>query len=143
MIALIATTITLTVPPAAKVVAAFILIYTITFGLKKIPALTKYITGWVAIAVNILLAVGSLFVPPNGIEASDLWTTNTALALFNAIATALTTSAAAAGIHGTIKSMSAPQVLATIPPSTQVHEVPATLIPDDPKAVAVQPTTKQ
>ena len=36
--------------------------------------------------------------------------------------------------------MSAPQVLATIPPDTQVKEVPATLVPNNPKAVPVNPS---
>jgi hypothetical protein len=119
----------ITLPPAAKVVAALILVYTITMGLKKIPALTAYLTGWVAIAVNLILAVGSIFMPPNGIQASNLWTTNTFLAVVNAVATALTTAAGAAGIHGTIKSMSAPQMLVTTPPETQPHEAAAVLEP--------------
>ncbi len=138
--ALILVAVSFTVPPAAKVVAAFVLIYTLMMGLKKIPALTQYMNGWVAITINILLAVGSLFVPPNGIQASDLWTTNTFLAVVNAVATALTTSAAAAGIHGTIKAMSQPQMLASIPPDPQVKEVPAELVPLNPKAVPTQPT---
>jgi hypothetical protein len=128
-----------TVPPATKVVAALILVYTITMGLKRIPALTPYLTGWVAIAVNMVLAVGSIFVPPNGIQASDLWTTNTFLAIVEAVATAITTAAGAAGIHGTLKSMSAPQMLVTTPPSPQIHEAPAILEPKSPADVVAKP----
>lgn len=131
--------ITLTVPPAAKVVAAFLLIYAAMFGLKKIPALVPYLQGWVAVAVNILLAVASLFVPPSGIQPSQLYTMSTGMAVINAILTAITTSAAAAGIHGTIKSLSKPTVLATVPPSIKVKEMQATLVPDDPKAVPSDP----
>jgi hypothetical protein len=137
MILLVA--VTLQIPPAAKVVAAFILIYALMFGLKKIPALVPYLQGWLAIVVNIVLAVASLFVPPSGIQPSQLYTMSTGMAVINAILTAITTSAAAAGIHGTIKSMSQPTVLATVPPSTQVQEVPATLVPDNPKAVPTDP----
>ena len=137
MILLVA--VTLQIPPAAKVVAAFILIYALMFGLKKIPALVPYLQGWLAIVVNIVLAVASLFVPPSGIQPSQLYTMSTGMAVINAILTAITTSAAAAGIHGTIKSMSQPTVLATVPPSTQVKEVPATLVPDNPKAIPSDP----
>ena len=131
-------TITFTALPAAKVVAAFILIYTAMAALKKVPAFTPYLNGWVSIAVNIILAVASLFVPPSGITASQLYTTSTAMAVLNAILTAMTTSAAAAGMHGTLKSLSKPTVLATVPPDPQAKEVPATLVPDNPAAVPVE-----
>lgn len=131
--------ITIPIPPAAKVVAAFLLIYTVMFGLKKIPRLVPYLQGWVAIVFNIALAVASLFVPPSSIQPSQLYTMSTGMAVLNAILTAITTSAAAAGIHGTVKSLSQPTVLATVPPSTQVKEVPATLVPDNPKAIPSDP----
>lgn len=130
---------TISVPPEAKVVAAFLLIYALMFGLKKIPALVPYLQGWVAIAVNILLAVASLFVPPSGIQPGSLYTMGTGMAVINAILTAITTSAAASGIHGAVRSLSQPTVLATVPPSTQVKEVPATLVPDNPKAIPSDP----
>lgn len=139
MFAMILTATTIAVPPAAKVVAASIAVYGVLMGLKKIPALTKYITGWVSLVINVLMAIASLFVPPSAIDASNLYTTSTLLAVINAVATALTTSASAAGIQGTIKSFSKPQVLATIPPDPQVKSVDATLTPDNPKAVALDP----
>lgn len=124
-------TLALTVPPATKVVAIAVALYAVIQGLKKVPFLTKYLVGWVAIAVNILLAVGSLFIPPNGIDAAQLYTASTAQAVFNVILTVLTTSGFAAGIHGTVSAMSPPQMLVTTPPATQVHEAPATLEPEN------------
>ena len=124
-------TIPLAIPPAAKVLAISGSVYGILLAAKKIPALTQYLTGWLAIAINVALSVLGLVI---AIPADQLYTTNTALTL-------LTVALGAAGVHGTVKSMSEPQVLATIPPSTQVKEVPATLVPDNPKAVVTKETT--
>jgi hypothetical protein len=115
----------ITVPPAAKVLAVSGAVYGILLAAKKIPALTGFLQGWVAIAFNVALTIAGLVIT---IPADQLYTVNTALTL-------ISTALAAAGVHGTVKSMSAPTVLATIPPSTQVKEVPATLVPDNPKAV--------
>jgi hypothetical protein len=121
--------VTFTIPPAAKVLAVSGSVYGILLGAKKIPALTQYLTGWVAVAFNVVLSVIGLVI---AIPADQLYTANTALTLLSA-------ALGAAGVHGTVKSMSQPQTLATFPPSTQVKEVPATLEPVDPKAVPVDP----
>jgi hypothetical protein len=121
---------TITVPPAAKVLAVVAVIYPLIQGLKKIPALTPYLKGWWAIALNVALTIcGDLIVVP----ADQLYTTNTLLAL-------VTGALASAGVHGTISSLLPPTVLATIPPDPQVKEVPATLEPVNPAAVPVPPT---
>ena len=119
----------LTIPPAAKVLGVATSVYLALQAAKKIPGLTKYLTGWVAIAVNVLMTATGLLLT---IPADQLYTENTAMLL-------ITTILGAAGIHGTVSKMSEPTVLATIPPSTQVKEVPATLVPDNPAAVAVDP----
>ena len=110
---------TITVPPAAKVLAIVAVVYPVIQGLKKIPALTPYLIGWWAIALNVVLSATGLLI---AIPASDLYTMNTLMALITACLTA-------AGVHGTVSSMSQPQMLVTTPPSTQVHEAPATLEP--------------
>jgi putative copper export protein len=120
----------LTIPPAAKALAVIGAVYGLIQGAKKIPAVTPYLTGWVAVAVNVILTACGLLltIPPD-----QLYTTNTALLL-------LTTILGAAGVHGTVASFTPPQILASVPPSTQVKEVPATLVPDDPKAVPAEPS---
>ena len=132
MIHLFAVAIALNIPAAAKVLAVIGSVYGLLQAAKKIPALTQYLTGWVAIAVNVLLSAGGLLI---AIPADQLYTQSTLLAL-------VTTVLSAAGIHGTVSAMSQPQVLATVPPSTQVKEVPAVLEPIDPKAVPVPEKTK-
>jgi hypothetical protein len=112
----------LTVPPAAKVLAIIVLVYPLIQGLKKIPALTAYLTGWVAIGFNVVLSACGLLI---AIPADQLYTTNTFLAL-------ATACLGAAGVHGTMSAMSAPQMLVTTPPATQVHEAAATLEPTSP-----------
>ena len=128
MIYLIATAVTLSVPPAAKVLAVIGAVYGILQTAKKIPAFTKYLTGWVAVAVNVALSAGGLVL---AIPADQLYTTNTLLAL-------ISTALGAAGIHGTVSAMTPPTVLATVPPSTEVKAVPAALVPTDPAAVPVE-----
>src|ERR1700739_516118 len=87
---------TLTVPPTAKVLAIIAAIYSLIQALKKIPALTPYIKGWVAIALNVALSAGSLLIT---VPASQLYTQDTFIAL-------VTTFLAAAGIHGTVQTLS-------------------------------------
>jgi hypothetical protein len=116
-------------PPAEKVAAVIVAVYPTIQLLKRIPAVTAFLTGWKAIALNAVLSGCGLFVVPPGIPPDQLYTLNTAILL-------VTTILGSAGVHGTISAMSQPQVLATIPPSKQVVEVPATLEPVDPKAVA-------
>jgi hypothetical protein len=117
-----------TIPPAAKVLAISGSVYGILLAAKKIPALTQYLTGWLAVGFNVALSILGLLI---AIPADQLYTANTALTL-------LTVALGAAGVHGTVKSMSEPQVLATIPPDPQVREMPATLVPDNPKAVVTK-----
>ena len=119
----------LTIPPAAKVLAIAALVYSVVQGLKKIPALTAYLTGWVAIALNVILSATGLLI---AIPASDLYTMNTLMALITACLTA-------AGVHGTVSSMSQPQMLVVSPPDTQVHEAPAVLEPRNPEDKAAKP----
>ena len=128
------TTVALTIPPAAKVLAISGSVYGILLGAKKIPALTPYLTGWVAVAFNVVLTVTGILCgqlnQATAIPPDQLYTSATFL-------TILTAALGAAGVHGTVKSMSRPTVLATIPPDTAVKEVPATLEPVDANAVAV------
>lgn len=124
--------IVLTIPPAVKTLAVIVAVYGVLQGLKKIPVLTQFLTGWKAVAFNVVFSVlGQLAVIP----ADQLYTQNT----LNIIVGVLTTVLSAAGLHGTIRSMSGPTVLATVPSGPVVKEVPATLVPSDPQAVAVKP----
>ena len=91
------TALTIVVPPAAKMLAIVAVVYPLIQGLKKIPALTPYIKGWWAIALNVALSALGLLIT---IPADQLYTTNTALALVTAIL-------AAAGVHGTVSNLSA------------------------------------
>jgi hypothetical protein len=116
-----------TLPPAAKVLAIVALVYPIIQALKRIPALTAYLTGWWAIALNVLLSAGGILIE---VPADQLYTTNTLLALVTAIL-------GAAGIHGTVSAMSRPQMLVTTPPATQPHEADAVLQPKSPGDVAL------
>jgi hypothetical protein len=118
-------------PPAAKTLAVVTLIYGLVQGIKKIPVLTPYITGWVAVALNLVLQVCGFFVT---IPADQLYTSNTLTLIINGL---VLPYLASAGIHGTIKSFSQPQVLAQTPPDGKVREVDATLVPNDPENVAV------
>lgn len=129
LLLVVLTALAVTIPPAAKVLAVMGAVYAVISALKKVPALTQYMTGTVAIIVNVVVTVLGLLI---AVPAQDLYTTNTLVLV-------LTTALGAAGIHGTQKAMSSPQVLATVPPDPTVREVPATLVPDDPKAVAVDP----
>jgi hypothetical protein len=122
----------LTIPPAAKVLAVASTVYLAVQALKKIPALTPYLKGWWAVGLNLIFSVAGALIT---IPPAQLYTTDTA----NSIITIIVGTLAASGIHGTVSSMSQPQVLATIPPSTQVKEVPATLEPVNPAAVPVEP----
>lgn len=112
----------LNIPPAVSVLAVTATVYGVLQGLKKIPVLTPYLTGWVAIAFNVLLSIGGLLIT---IPANQLYTTSTLIAL-------LTTVLSAAGVHGTVSALSKPTVLAATPPTGEVKEVPATLVPNDP-----------
>ena len=126
------TAVTFAIPPAAKTLAVIGAVYGILQGAKKIPALTQYLTGWVAVAFNVALTSGGLLV---AIPPDQLYTTNTLMLL-------VTTILAAAGVHGTVKSFSQPKVLASFPPDPQVKEVPAKLEPLDPNAVVTKPEEK-
>lgn len=96
---LLLTTLTITVPPAAKVLAIVAVVYPLIQGLKKIKTLTPYIKGWWAVALNVVLSALGLLVT---IPANQLYTTNTAIALLTAVL-------AAAGVHGTVSTLSKPQ----------------------------------
>lgn len=91
--------ITLTVPPAAKVLAIVAVVYPLIQLLKKIPALTPYLIGWVSIALNVVLSACGLLI---AIPPSQLYTSDTLLAL-------ITVCLSAAGVHGTVSAMSSQQ----------------------------------
>jgi len=85
-----------TIPPAAKVLAVVGAVYVILQGLKKVPGLSNILSGWVAVAVNIIFSACGLLVT---IPADQLYTANTLITL-------ITVSLSAAGIHGTVSTMS-------------------------------------
>jgi len=88
----------LAIPPAAKVLAIVAVVYPLIQGLKRVPALTPHLSGWVAIALNVLLSgLGVLVTVP----AAQLYSTDTLAAL-------VTVSLAAAGVHGTVKGFTNP-----------------------------------
>lgn len=116
----------LTLPPAAKVLVVIGGVYTVLQAIKNIPLLKPYIVGWVAILLNVLLSVGALFAT---VPSDQLYTQGT----FNAIVSAIAIGLGAAGIHGTVKSLMPPTVLATTEDG-KVKNVPATLQPVDPIA---------
>ena len=122
----------LSIPPAAKVLAVIAVVYPVIQLLKKVPALTPYLTGWVAVGLNaVLTACGLLLtIPPD-----QLYTTNTLITLLTAIL-------GAAGVHGTVASFSTPTMLGTTPPATQIKEVPAKLVPENPADKPVEPPAK-
>jgi hypothetical protein len=88
----------LTAPPAAQVLAVIVAVYGLIQGLKQIPALKPWITGWKAVLLNGLLTAGGLLVT---IPADQLYTLNTLLSL-------VATMAGSAGIHGTVTALSKP-----------------------------------
>lgn len=122
----------ITIPPAAKVLAVMGAVYGFIALLKKSPAVTPYLTGMVAVILNVVVTVLGLLI---ALPANQLYTMNTLLLI-------ITTVLGSAGIHGTVKAFSPPQVLATIPPDTKPQEVPATLVPNDPKAQVVESEKK-
>lgn len=133
MVTIAFVSVAVSIPPAAKVLGIIGTVYGILQGLKKVPAFTQYLTGWIAVGVNALFTVCGLLL---AVPADQLYTINTAVLL-------ITTILGSAGIHGTVSSMSQPTVLATIPPSTQAKEVPATLVPENPSAVPIDKPTKE
>ena len=92
-------TLTITVPPAAKVLAIVAVVYPLIQLLKEIPALTPYIKGWWAVALNVALSALSLLIT---VPADQLYSVNTLLALVTVIL-------GAAGVHGTVQNLSKPQ----------------------------------
>lgn len=118
----------LSIPPAARVLAVIGSVYGLLQLVKKAPGLAEYITGWVAIILNVLLTVCGLLIT---VPSNQLYTANTLVLI-------LTTALGAAGVHGTQKAMSPPQVLAQTPPDPTVREVPATLVPKDPNAIPIE-----
>lgn len=127
-LAILLVAIALTIPPAAKVLAVIGSVYGIIALLKKAPALTPYLTGKVAFVVNIVFTLLGLLI---AIPADQLYTTNTLILV-------ITTVLGSAGIHGTVKSFSPPEMLASTPPDPTVKEVPAVIVPKDPTAVPAE-----
>jgi hypothetical protein len=121
--------ITITVPPAAKTLVVIGVVYAIVQGLKKAPWFSTYLKGWWAVGVNyIFTATGLLiFIPEN-----QLYTVNTLMML-------VTTGLGAAGIHGTVATLTTPEMAVTFPPNPEVLEAKAHLTPNNPAAVPVDP----
>jgi hypothetical protein len=87
--------ITLTVPPAAKILTIAVIVYGVLQTLKQSPLIGPYISGWVAIALNVILnALGAMVAIPS----DQLYTTNSLL-------TILTAALGSAGIHGTVSTL--------------------------------------
>lgn len=96
---------TITVPPAAKVAAAAVVIYGLMQVVKQNAWVDAHLQGWWAVAVNVALAITSLFVPPAAIQPADLYTMSTLTIVSNAAITALSTSLGASGIHGMVNKL--------------------------------------
>jgi hypothetical protein len=96
---------TIAVPPAAKVAAAAVAIYGLMQIAKQNTWVAANLQGWVAVCVNVALAITSLFVPPAAIQPADLYTMSTLTIVFNAAITALSTSLGASGIHGMVNKL--------------------------------------
>ncbi len=85
------------VPPAAKVLADAVIVYGLIEIVKRSPLIGPRITGWVAVALNIVLnALGALVTIP----ADQLYTGNSLLLI-------LTASLGSSGIHGTVNKLNA------------------------------------
>ena len=118
-------------PPAVKTLAVLGFVYGILQILKQSSVLAPYIVGWVAVVLNaVLSALGLLLVIP----AAQLYDPATLAATFT---TWLGIVLGAAGVHGTIKSFSKPTVLAVPPGGGTPVNVPAIVVPLDPRAKAV------
>ncbi len=88
-----------TIPPAAKTIAVLVFVYGIVQILKQAPVLKPYIKGWIAIALNALFSLLGLLVviPPDQLYS---WST-----IASTITTWLGIVLGAAGVHGTVSSM--------------------------------------
>jgi len=99
-----------TIPPAAKVIAVAVVVYGVLQGLKKAPVFSTFLSGTWALVFNIAFSVlGVLVVAAPG----TLYSVDTLNDIFMVIGTAL----AAAGIHGTTKTL-APAAPAPVVPAT-------------------------
>ena len=112
-------------PPAVKSLMVLAFVYGIVQILKSSSVLAPYITGWKAITLNAVLSLLGLLVAIPPAQLYDLQTLGVTLTTWLSIVLG------AAGIHGTIKSLSDPTVLARTPDGT-IKNVPATLQPVDP-----------
>ena len=121
--------ISVSIPPAAKVVAIAVIVYPLVQGLKKVSFLAPYLTGWKSMVLNFILGAIGVIVT---VAPDQLYTLATLYQILDA-------TGIAAGIHGTVKSLTPPTVLAETPPDGKVKEVPATLVPNDPAAIPVDP----
>lgn len=93
------TAITLTIPPAAKILAISTGVYTFIQILKRSPRLAPYLKGWYAVALNATLSALATIL---AIPADQLYTWNT----FFAVVAALS---GASGIHGIVWTANPPQ----------------------------------
>lgn len=95
MILVVLVAVTLTVPPAAKVLAISVAVYGVLQALKRMPWFNNLLKGWWSVAFNVLFSiVGVVAVSPAG----DLYSMDTVIRIIQAIGTA-------AGIHGTVTLM--------------------------------------
>ena len=89
-------TVLASIPPAAKVLAVAVVVYGIIQAVKLSPLVGPKISGWVALALNIVLnGLGALVVIP----ADQLYTGNTLILV-------VTAALGSAGIHGTVSKLS-------------------------------------
>lgn len=90
---------TLTLPTQAvvelKIVAISGGVYAVLQVLKQAPVLQKYLSGWVAIALNVAMSVTGVLL---ALQPSQVFTVQT-------LTTILAAALGAAGIHGTVSAL--------------------------------------
>jgi hypothetical protein len=82
------------IPPAGQVIAIGGVVFAVLQAAKKSPLIGQYITGWVAVALNIVLSgLGVVIAVP----ATSLYTLGT----LQTVLVTILAGSSAAGIHGT------------------------------------------
>jgi hypothetical protein len=86
---------TQSVPPAARSLAVLVAVYAIITAAKLSPWLSQYITGWGAVAVNVILTILGLIV---AIPADQLYS-------WNSFVSVVVSVLGSSGIHGMTKNI--------------------------------------
>jgi hypothetical protein len=123
------------VPAPMKTLAVLGFVYAVIQILKRSSLLVPYLKGWVAVGLNAALSgIGLLVVLP----PAQLYDPATLGVTFT---TWLGIVLGAAGIHGTVTSLSAPTILASVKVDDQrvIQQMPAMLVPIDAKAIPIDP----